>query len=272
MHDTKNVFTAVELLHSASLVHDDIIDDDLYRRGLLSIPEKFGSKRAILVGDSLFSLGLKYAARTGKPEVVELLADTCMKMVQGIALQSYNRGKLITEEEYLQMNYLKSGSLFEATATLGGMIASCSVEELEKLAMFGRYFGNAYQVFDDICDTLIVDKGRSDLQNGDISLPFIYAINSDINENMKSVLFDSYRGQIIPDVVEIQCIFKESAAIDKSASKMQYFALKAKDILEYFTDSEAKSVLIYLTNEYEADINLDNYTESSLFQYIANKI
>ena len=272
IHDTKEVITAVELLHSASLVHDDIIDDDLYRRGKLSVPEKFGSKRAVLVGDSLFSLGLKYAAKTGKPKVVELLAGACLKMAQCIVLQSYNRSKLITEEEYLQMNYLKSGSLFEASATLGGIMALSSVKGLTKLSQFGRFFGNAYQVFDDICDTLVVEKGSNDLQKGDISLPFIYALNSDIQESTKSVLLDSYTGNIDPDMIEIQRIFHESGAIDKSVEKMQHFASKARDLLEYFNDSEAKSVLNYLLDEYNTEVNIDSYMESSLFQFITRKL
>jgi len=271
IHNTKKVFIAVELLHSASLVHDDIIDDDKFRRGQLSVPEKFGTKRAVLVGDSLFSLGLKYAAKTGKPRVVELLANVCLKMVQGIALQSFNRGKLITEEEYLQMNYLKSGSLFEVSATLGGIMASSPTEELEKLSLFGKYFGNAYQVFDDICDTLVFEKGRNDLQKGDISLPFIYALNSNLQESKKSILLDSYRGKIEPDMTEIHHIFKESGAIDKSAEKMQYFASKARDLLEFFQDSEAKSILYYLLDEYNTEVNVDSYAESSLFQFISRK-
>lgn len=271
INKTKEVFTAVELLHSASLVHDDIIDDNQFRRGQLSVPEKFGSKRAVLVGDSLFSLGLKYAAKTGNPRVVELLADACLKMVQGIALQSYNRGKLITEEEYLQMNYLKSGSLFEVSSTLGGIMASSTPEELEKLSQFGKYFGNAYQVFDDICDTLIVEKGRNDLQKGDISLPFIYALNSDLPESTKSVFLDSYKGKIEPDMTKIHRIFNESGAIDKSAEKMQHFATKARDLLDFFNDSDAKSVLKCLLDEYYTEVNVDCYTESSLFQFISKK-
>jgi len=194
-----------------------------------------------------------------------------LKMVQGIALQSYHRGRIITEEEYLQMNYLKSGSLFEVSATLGGIMASSTPEELEKLSSFGKHFGNAYQVFDDICDTLILKKGRNDLQKGDISLPFIYALNSDLTETKKSVLLNSYKGKIEPDMVEIQKIFQESGAIDKSAEKMQYFASKAGGLLDYFRDSDAKSVLRFLLDEYNTEVNVDSYTESSLFQFMLRK-
>ena len=112
---------ALELLHNGTLIHDDIIDDDQYRRGENSVHKEYGNKRAILAGDILLSLSLKYATKTGKIRIVEILSETAIKMVQGVALQTHYRGKVISLSEYLELAYLKSGSLFETAAALGGI-------------------------------------------------------------------------------------------------------------------------------------------------------
>ena len=91
--DTKDAFLALELIHNGTLVHDDIIDKDLFRRGTPSVQVKYDAKRAVLTGDALLSLGLKYASNTGNPKVVHILAETALKMVQGVALQTFFRKK-----------------------------------------------------------------------------------------------------------------------------------------------------------------------------------
>ena len=89
--DTKDAFLALELIHNGTLVHDDIIDEDLFRRGNPSVQVKFDTKRAVLTGDALLSLGLRYASKTGNTEIVHILAETALKMVQGVALQTFFR-------------------------------------------------------------------------------------------------------------------------------------------------------------------------------------
>ena len=122
--DTGNMFLALELIHNATLVHDDIIDEDMYRRGEPSLFSQHGIKKAVLTGDALLSMGLMHASQTGKPEIVGWLAETALKMVQGITVQNQFKHKLLSVNEYLHMNYLKSGSLFEAAAALGGIAAT----------------------------------------------------------------------------------------------------------------------------------------------------
>ena len=139
---TRNAFLALELLHNGTLVHDDIVDEDLFRRGRTSVHTKFGGKRAVLTGDSLFSLGLIYADKTENPRIVELLSETALKMIQGVALQTFYRRKILSENQYLNINYLKSGSLFEAAAVLGALSYTENLEDVNALTGFGKNFGN----------------------------------------------------------------------------------------------------------------------------------
>jgi len=148
--DTQDMFLALELIHNATLVHDDIIDEDMFRRGEPSLFSEHGIKKAVLTGDALLSIGLIHASRTRKPEIVGWLAETALKMVQGITLQNTYKRRMMSIEDYLHMNYLKSGSLFEAAGALGGIAGSDNPEDVKKLAQFGKYFGNAYQIRDDI--------------------------------------------------------------------------------------------------------------------------
>jgi octaprenyl-diphosphate synthase len=254
--DARDAFLALELIHSGTLVHDDIIDEDLFRRGTSSVPVKFGGKRAVLTGDALLSLGLKYATKTGKLEVVNWLSETALKMVQGVALQTFYRRKLVTEPEYLNINYLKSGSLFEAAAALGGLIGSESPDDSRRLAEFGKNFGNAYQIRDDICSVYSEDRNdylsRNDILNGDASLPFIYALESEAtsegDRNTLISMFKVEREKI--DLAEVQRIYEDTGALEKSIKKMKEFAERGHAQLNCFERTEAKEFLNYLIDQY----------------------
>ena len=253
--DTKEAFLALELIHSGTLVHDDIIDEDLFRRGHPSAPVKFGGKRAVLTGDALLSLGLKYAAKTERPSVVNWLSDTALKMVQGVALQTFNRRRLISEKDYLNINYLKSGSLFEAAAALGGLLASPDPEDSARLAEFGKNFGNAYQIRDDICGVFAEnrddDLSRNDLLNGDVSLPFIYALDSEISERDRITITSAYLGKNDRvDIEEVQRIYEETRALQRCIVKMNEFAERGREYLADFEKSEAKEFLNYILDQY----------------------
>ncbi|MFB0558529.1 MAG: polyprenyl synthetase family protein [Candidatus Bathyarchaeia archaeon] len=254
--DTKDAFLALELIHNGTLVHDDIIDEDLFRRGTPSAPVKFGPKRAVLTGDALLSMGLKYAAKTGIPDVVTLLSETSLKMVQGVALQTFNRRKIVSEKEYLDINYLKSGSLFEAAAALGGLMGSGRAEDSERLAGFGRNFGNAYQIRDDICGVFEESENdnlsRNDLLNGEVTLPFIYALESDaIPEKDRRTITAVFMGEIEKvDPMDVQRIYEETMALERSIRKMKEFAELGRKYLDSFERSEAKEILNHMLDQY----------------------
>jgi octaprenyl-diphosphate synthase len=259
--ETKEAFLALELIHNGTLVHDDMIDDDLYRRGKPSAQIRFGGKVAVLTGDALLSLGLKYATETGNLSVVEWLSETALKMVQGVALQTYYRRELVSETTYLDINYLKSGSLFETAAAIGGLIGSGSREDSGILADFGRSFGNAYQIRDDICGVYSEnendDLSRSDILNGDITLPFIYALDSELlADSDRERIMAVYHGKTLEiDREEVQRVYEETGAIERSINKMKEFAETGSESLKHFERSEAKDCLDHMLHRYYLDFN-----------------
>jgi len=261
--DTRNMFLALELIHNATLVHDDIIDEDLFRRGEPSLFAQHGIKKAVLTGDALLSMGLMHAAQTGKPEIVGWLAETALKMVQGITVQNQSKHKLMSVEEYLHMNYLKSGSLFEAAAALGGIAGSNNPEDVAKLAKFGKYFGNAYQIRDDIIDAF-TPKGNekspnNDLLNGDPSLLLLYAVASDkITAEDTEALLSIYRGDNKDlDVDLIHRVYEYTGSLNLSVAKMKEFSNLAGDILKEYDNCDARSSLLELLDQYN-----HNFTEN----------
>jgi len=263
--ETKNMFLALELIHNATLVHDDIIDEDLYRRGAPSLFKEYGIKKAVLTGDALLSIGLMHASQTGKPEIVGWLAETALKMVQGITLQNQSKHKLMTIEQYLHMNYLKSGSLFEAAGALGGIAGSNNPDDVKNLAQFGKYFGNAYQIRDDIIDAFNAHSDSSannDLLNGDSSLLLLYALESEKLANQdKNTLLSLYQGESKDlDVDYIKRIYETTGALQNSIVKMEEYAALAGNLLHQYPDCDAKESLHELLDQYNHDFsnNLEN--------------
>lgn len=251
--DTPAAFTALELIHNATLVHDDILDDDEYRRGKISTPTKYGVKVAVLTGDALLSLGLKYAALTGNHKIVEWLSDTSQKMITGIKKQVDINGITASPQDFLEVNYLKSGSLFEAASALGALTTGASEEDVDKLARFGRLYGDAYQINDDIADTETIgdNEPRSDLENGDMTLPVIYALQSDkISEEEKELLRSvPGKGAISVPVKEL---LNKTGAYDKCRALMNGFLDEATEILDQYEDSDAKNGIKSLLQEIRA--------------------
>lgn len=252
--ETKDAFLALELIHNGTLVHDDIIDEDMFRRGSPSVHIKFNGKRAVLTGDILLSLGLKYATKTGNLSIVSWLSDTALKMVQGVTLQTYYRRRIVSASKYLNIAYLKSGSLFEAAAALGGLVGCDNGESAKRLADFGRDFGIAYQIRDDICGVFEYEAGlsRSDIINGDLTLPFIYALDCEsISDCDKKSLMDTFLGRTEQiDEDEVQRIYVETGALDRSVEKMKDYAERGRESLNHFGRTESGDCIHYLLDQY----------------------
>lgn len=242
--DTTAAFTALELIHNATLVHDDILDDDEYRRGIQSTQSKYGVKTAVITGDALLSLGLRYAASTGDPKIVEWLSETSLKMVTGIKKQIDINGNVASPEKFLEVNYLKSGSLFEAAGALGALCADADEETVAKVARFGRLYGDAYQIYDDIADTDSNGEGepRSDIENGDMTLPIIFALQSDIISDEEKKLLRK-KGYLVKDILE------KTNAYTRCVELKDGFLNEAQEILESYKHSDAKLSLSEIIDE-----------------------
>ncbi|MEM2126985.1 MAG: polyprenyl synthetase family protein [Candidatus Bathyarchaeia archaeon] len=257
--NTRDAFLALELIHNGTLIHDDILDEDKIRREALTIHSAFGVNTAILAGDLLLSLGLRYAAETGRLEVIRRLSEATSKMIQGVALQTHYRRRKATAEDYLKVAYLKSGSLFEASASLGGVMAGGETE-IPLLEQFGGNFGIAYQIRDDILEVISEkETGLRDLINGDMNLPYIYAQESTfISERERTLLSEIFMGKReLSDPEEVKDIFLRSKALERCVESMREYGERGGEILNSFEQSEAQKCLRYLLDSYCRSFNLE---------------
>lgn len=264
--DTRNAFLALELIHNGTLIHDDMLDEDKTRRGAPALYSDFGLHTAVLAGDLLLSLGLMYAAETQRLEVIKRLSETASKMVQGVGLQTHHRRRNATLDTYLRVAYLKSGSLFEASASLGGIMADGGEGEISLLAQFGRNFGIAYQVRDDILEVISEESGLRDMINGDMNLPYIYAQESPLISEEERILLEEIfmgrRKQFDPE--EVRGIFLRSGALQRCIDRMREYGERGEEILSSFEECEAKESLRYLLDTYYRGFNLDGGVEPEL--------
>lgn len=160
----------VELIHNASLIHDDVIDEEKIRRSQKNINSKFGNKMAIISGDYLLSVVMEKLTRLGKLELFEIFSKTIKEMCEGEILQYSNLYKISTLEDYLKKTYQKTGSLFEACVLCCVMLSTS--QEAENAKEFSKNFGIAFQIRDDIENIL---KGGNDIKEGVYNAPIIFS-------------------------------------------------------------------------------------------------
>lgn len=171
---------AVELIHTATLIHDDIIDRSPVRRSQPTFHHRWGTERAVLMGDYLYATAFTLLGRLAIPSVTEVMADVCQQLCRGELREVDARYRLdLTEEEYFAIIRDKTASLIGGCCQVGASLGGCAPETIERLASFGITFGLAFQIIDDCLD-LIGDQARlgksilSDLDKGALSLPMIY--------------------------------------------------------------------------------------------------
>ena len=181
-HDLLKICAIVELVHIATLVHDDIIDGAELRRGRLTASAKWGHEVSVLLGDCLFAHALALAASFPNPLVCRRVAETTNLVCSGEILQTQRRYDLkLTEKDYLKMIEMKTGTLFALSCELGAHRAGASPERCRQFYEFGRQLGIAYQVYDDCLDLIGTERelGKSlgtDFQKGKLTLPVIYLL------------------------------------------------------------------------------------------------
>jgi octaprenyl-diphosphate synthase len=165
-----NAALAIELVHAASLVHDDILDSGIERRGSPSTPERFGLDASLLAGDYLISRSIELISHYGQP-VISAFANACMSMSEGEMLDLSSN---CSPEEYYQCISRKTASLFAASAKIGGLIAGASAEDVARFESYGMNLGLGYQVLDDLEEFLGIAQGKSS-RKASVTLPRIYS-------------------------------------------------------------------------------------------------
>ena len=189
---TQHSAVGLELLHTASLVHDDVVDESKERRGQASVNAEYNNKVAVLVGDYVLSTALLNVAVTNNTHIVQSLAELGRTLSNGEILQLSNiQNSEFSEEVYYEVIKMKTAALFEACCEIGAMSANATEEDLEKAKSFGRNLGIIFQIRDDIFDYYdskeIGKPTGNDMTEGKLTLPVLYALNSTDDNEMKTI-------------------------------------------------------------------------------------
>lgn len=235
---TQHSGVGLELLHTASLVHDDVVDESSERRGQASVNATYNNKVAVLVGDYLLSTALLHVSLTGNQQIVQYLAELGRTLAKGEILQLSNiSNSEISEDVYYQVIKQKTAALFEACSAIGALSAGASSEEIEQAQLFGQNLGIAFQIRDDIFDYFDSEEiGKptgNDMAEGKLTLPVIYALNSTGDADMLKLAFKVKEGSVTPDEIATLLEFtKANGGIEYAEQKMEYFRQLCIDFIE----------------------------------------
>jgi len=252
------IAAAIEFIHTATLLHDDIIDESSMRRGKVTANEKWGNKYAILVGDFLFSQAFKLMVDTQSVAVLDILSQSSIVIAEGEIKQLNNLRNLeITEENYIEVISAKTAELFGAACKSGAAIAKQSESIQEKLYQFGTSVGIAFQIIDDILDYTSNVSGKdigNDYKEGKVTLPIIIALHyaDDYEKKFIEKLFKNLDQQE-EDFVKLLSIINKYGCFDKAKERAISFLKRAENILAAVAKSEEMSNLFQAIIEYQAD-------------------
>lgn len=249
---TYTAASLIELLHTATLVHDDIIDESNFRRGFFSINSLWKNKISVLVGDFLLSRGLLLAVEKEEFKLLKIVSKAVKEMSEGELLQIEKTRKLdITEEIYYEIIKKKTATLISACCESGAQASNASPEDVEKMSDFGEKAGIAFQIKDDLFDytqnPLIGKPTGIDIREKKMTLPLIYTLNK-VNDKTKKYIINTIKNDSknSKKVEEIIKLVKSNNGLDYAEKKMNLYYQQALNILEEFPNNEAKNSLIKL--------------------------
>jgi octaprenyl-diphosphate synthase len=243
----------VELLHSATLIHDDVIDSADTRRGRPSANSRWGNHRSVLAGDWLYMQSFQIALQERNFHVLDILIDLTQKMVEGELIQLEKIGRIdVTEQDALQLSTYKTACLFSGCARLGAVLGGFDDQHEEALANYGRYAGLAFQLVDDLLDFTASSEqlGKpvlSDLKEGKVTLPLIYAMengHSEARALVAQVLEEKDLVSVQPE--KLVALVRDSGALDRTRTLAHDYARRAKACLNGSSQSEYGRALLTL--------------------------
>lgn len=243
----------VELLHSATLIHDDVIDSADTRRGRPSANSRWGNHRSVLAGDWLYMQSFQIALAERNFHVLDILIDLTQKMVEGELIQLAKIGRMdVTEQDALQLATYKTACLFSGCARLGAVLGGFDEEHEEALADYGRFAGLAFQLVDDLLDFTASSEqlGKpvlSDLKEGKVTLPLIYAMengHSEARELVARVLEEKEFHSVQPE--KLVALVRDSGALDRARHLALDYARRAKACLNGSSESKYGRALLTL--------------------------
>jgi len=238
---------AIESLHTATLVHDDLIDGALIRRGIPTLNAQWSPAATVLTGDFIFAKASKLAAETGSVEVMRIFAETLATIVNGEITQLFSSKWIANREDYYHRIYAKTASLFEASTTTAAILSNADHQVMNAMKQFGYEIGMAFQIIDDILDftseqTTMGKPVASDLRQGLITLPVLYYLENHPNDmDMKNILESSFcdencLGRLLESI-------RESGAIKLSNDEARQSVQRGLDVLMKLPDSYERKAL-----------------------------
>jgi octaprenyl-diphosphate synthase len=247
---TYHAALTIELLHTATLVHDDVVDESSQRRGFLSINAIWKNKIAVLVGDFILAKGLLWSIEHRDYDMLEHISAAVRDMSEGEILQIQKARKLdITEEIYFEIIRKKTASLLATSAAVGTCSVTEEVEKIERMKQFGEYAGMAFQIKDDLFDyhktNLIGKPAGNDLREKKMTLPLIYALNH-CNNGEKSRILGIVRNRkkTSEDLREVSRFVESNGGFTYAAEVMQRYSEKAIEQLSVYPESPIKTALL----------------------------
>lgn len=248
----KSIKTAValELMHTASLVHDDVVDASPYRRGMESVQERWTNKVAVLVGDYLLSLIMNIVADLRHSRILGILSDVTKSLASGELLQLYHKGSMwIDEKCYFQIIEQKTARLFAACLEAGGESSGCTMRQATALREFGLHLGMCFQLKDDVLDYSdseeIGKPTMSDIRDGKVTLPLLISLARAPKDEAETLKQRIEQPTPVPEE-DIRSFVLRYDGIGYAYQQMQKHKQKAMEALNCFHDSPAKSSLMQL--------------------------
>lgn len=245
--------SVIELIHTATLVHDDVVDDSNRRRGFFSINALWKNKIAVLVGDYLLSKGLLLSIDNNDFDLLKIISVAVREMSEGELLQIEKARRLdITEDVYYEIIRQKTATLIAACCSLGAASVRPESEEVEKMRKFGELIGMAFQIKDDLFDYGDEQIGKPtgiDIKEQKMTLPLIYALNNSSPEEKKWIINSvKNHNKDKKRVKEVITFVKTQGGLDYAVSRMKEFQAEALDMLEQYPASPYKDSLILMVN------------------------
>ncbi len=249
-----NLAACIELIHNATLLHDDVLDNSNLRRGTKTANSVWGNQSSILVGDYLFSRCFEMMVEDGSQEILKLLSSTSSRIAQGEVLQLERKGEVdLLEETYFNIINMKTASLFSAAAKVGACLANKSKKEKDALESYGKNLGLAFQIADDALDyfstkTVFGKEIGKDFYEGKVTMPLIIIFqraNSEERNFLKEIFKKKNRNE--DNFSETLALINKYKAVQASFKRAEHFVNVSYDSLGIFQYSEEKKILQNLT-------------------------
>jgi len=241
----------VEIIHTATLVHDDIIDEAKTRRGRPAANTQWGNSKCVLAGDWLYMQAFKVAVQERNFRILDALIELTQQMVEGELLQMEKLSKLISLDEHFDLIYRKTACLFSVCMRLGAILSDATPEQEDQVARYGRDLGMAFQIVDDVLDltaseNILGKPVASDLREGKVTMAVIHALErctSEEREMIETVVAQRAFNGVTH--AEILAILNRYGSLDSAANRALQYAESARRAICTFPDSEIKRALLW---------------------------